>query len=82
MGIWMRITLSEQPWKGGSNGNIKGKGSGGSGPQTGYEIGETEDFWFAPVTSFPECEDFNGDGVINIHDLSTFVADWLENCPQ
>jgi len=80
--IWMRITLSEQPWKGGSNSNIKGKGSGGSGPQTGYEIGETEDYYFVPDTSFPECEDFNGDGVVNIQDLSTFVADWLENCPQ
>jgi len=79
---WMRITLSEQPWKGGSSSNIKGKGSGGSGPQTGYEIGETEDYWFIPDISFPECEDFNGDGVVNIQDLSTFVADWLENCPQ
>jgi len=77
----MRITLSEQPWKGGSNGNIKGKGSGGSGPQTGYEIGETEDYWFVRDTSYSECEDFNGDGVINAQDLSTFVADWLANCP-
>jgi len=78
--IWMRITLSGQPWTGGSNPGTKG--NGGSGPQIGYEIGETEDYWFSPDTSYSECEDFNGDGVVNIQDLSTFTADWLANCPQ
>jgi len=34
--IWMRITLSEQPWT--------GSGSGGSGPPGGYQYGETEDY--------------------------------------
>ncbi len=33
--LWMRITLSEQPWT--------GSGSGGSGPIGGYQYGETED---------------------------------------
>ncbi len=80
-GIWMRITLSGQPWKGGSYSNIKGKGSGGSGPQTGYEIGETEDYYFVPDTSYPECEDYNGDGIINYEDLEAFRTDWFENCP-
>ena len=42
--IWMRITLSEQPWV--------GSGSGGSGPQAGYYFGETEDYNFVPIT---EC---------------------------
>jgi hypothetical protein len=78
--IWMRITLSEQPWKGGDNPRMRG--NGGSGPQTGYEYGETEDYYFAPETSYTICEDFNGDGVINLADLATFTSDWLENCPQ
>jgi hypothetical protein len=78
--IWMRITLSERPWTGGSNPGTKG--NGGSGPQTGYEYGETEDYYFTPKTSYTACEDFNGDGVINLADLATFTADWLENCPQ
>ena len=78
--IWMRITLSEKPWKGGSNPGSRG--NGGSGPQTGYEYGETEDYYFIPKTSYTACEDFNGDGKINLADLATFTADWLENCPQ
>ena len=78
--IWMRITLSEQPWKGGSGGSSRG--NGGSGPQTGYEIGETEDYYFVPDTICTECEDFNGDGVVNLNDLSAFVGNWLANCPQ
>ena len=77
--IWMRITLSERPWTGGSNPGTKG--NGGSGPQTGYEYGETEDYYFTPKTSYTACEDFNGDGIINLADLATFTADWLENCP-
>jgi len=76
--IWMRITLSEQPWTGGSNPGTKG--NSGSGPKTGYEYGETEDYYFTPKTSYTICEDFNGDGVINLADLATFTADWLENC--
>ncbi len=47
MEIWMRITISEQPWAGG--GII---GGGGSGPATGYDYGETEDYRFVPIT---EC---------------------------
>jgi hypothetical protein len=76
--IWMRLTLSEQPWTGGSNPGTKG--NGGSGPKTGYEYGETEDYYFTPKTSYNICEDFNGDGVINLADLDAFTADWLENC--
>jgi hypothetical protein len=77
--IWMRITLSEKPWTGGSDPGSRG--NGGSGPQEGYEIGETEDYYFMPDTSRTICEDFNGDGVINLADLSLFTGDWLENCP-
>ena len=77
--IWMRITLSEKPWKGGSNPGSKG--NGGSGPQTGYEIGETEDYFFVPDTNIQVCEDYNGDGIINYEDLNTFRIDWFQNCP-
>ena len=71
--IWMRISLTEQPWRGGS-------GQAGSGPKEGYEFGETEDYFFAPDTSCSICEDFNGDGVIDIRDLSAFTAQWLDTC--
>jgi hypothetical protein len=44
--MWMRITLSERPWDGGSAPGSKG--NGGSGPKDGYGIGETEDYYFIP----------------------------------
>ncbi len=78
--IWMRITLSEVPWKGGSNPGAKG--NAGSGPQEKYLLGETEDYYFLPDTSYLICEDFNGDGVINTDDLVDFTAEWVENCPD
>ncbi|MFC1637071.1 GEVED domain-containing protein, partial [Planctomycetota bacterium] len=78
--IWMRITLSEQAWKGGSNPGEKG--NAGSGPQDKYLYGETEDYLFTPDTSITVCEDFNGDGVINTDDLVAFTADWLNDCPE
>ena len=48
--IWMRITLSEIPWTGGSAPGSKG--NGGSGPKNGYGTGETEDYYFLPGESF------------------------------
>ena len=78
--IWMRITLSEQPWKGGSNPGEKG--NGGSGPQAKYLYGETEDYYFTPDVSYTICQDFNGDGVVNTDDLVDFTARWLEDCPE
>ena len=81
-GVWMRITISEQPWKGGSNPGEKG--NGGSGPATRYETGETEDYYFipdkTPGADCPLCEDVNGDGVIDMEDLAALTALWLENC--
>jgi hypothetical protein len=78
--IWMRITVSEQPW---INGSAPGqRGNGGSGPEDGYEIGETEDYYFTPDTTGSICEDYNGDGKINLADLAAFTTDWLEYCPQ
>ncbi len=77
--IWMRITLSGQPWRRGSNPGAKG--NAGSGPQAKYAIGETEDYKFTPDVSITLCEDYNGDGVIDLNDLADMVADWLELCP-
>ena len=74
----MRITISEQPWKGGSNPGMQG--NGGSGPQAGYLIGETEDYYFTPKTECEMCEDMNGDGVIDINDLTIVVNEWLACC--
>jgi hypothetical protein len=80
--IWMRITLSEQPWTGGSAPGERG--NGGSGPQGKYLIGETEDYQFVPEVPVgpdcPLCEDVNGDGVIDMDDLADYTAKWLENC--
>jgi hypothetical protein len=77
--IWMRITLSGQPYRGGSNPGVKG--NAGSGPRTKYTIGETEDYHFTPDTSASVCEDYNGDGKIDMNDLVAFTSDWLANCP-
>ena len=81
--IWMRITLSEQPWTGGSNPGAQG--NAGSGPLEKYQIGETEDYYFIPETAgqteCPLCEDVNGDGTININDLAAYVSLWLAHCP-
>ncbi len=77
--IWMRITLSPKPWTSGSAPGVRG--NSGSGPRDGHEFGETEDYYFFPDSSFTICEDYNGDGIINIQDLAAFTTDWLENCP-
>lgn len=42
--LWLRVTLSEQPWQPSPT-----PGSGGSGPSSGYEYGETEDYLVEPV---------------------------------
>jgi len=78
--IWMRITLSEQPWKHGSNPGVKG--NAGSGPEEKYLFGETEDYYFIPDLSYVICQDFNGDGKINTDDLVDFTENWLEYCPD
>lgn len=80
--IWMRITLSEQPWKGGSNPSLRG--NAGSGPQSKYQIGETEDYFFVPEKGVnddcPLCKDANNDGKIDIQDLIAHITEWLSTC--
>ena len=77
--IWIRITLSEQPWKTGSDpGEL---GNAGSGPQEKYLIGETEDYYIIPDTTCSVCKDHNGDGVIDMDDLVYYTDQWLDQCP-
>jgi len=47
--IWMRITLTEAPYT-----DVGWFGYGGSGPMMGYQIGETEDYYFIP-RKHPPC---------------------------
>ena len=76
----MRITLSEQPWKGGAT---PGKlGNGASGPDAGYEFGETEDYLITPEATCSLCEDRNGDGTVDFDDLIELMYQWLDNCPD
>ncbi len=80
----LRITLAEQPWTGGSNpGEV---GNAGSGPQAKYAIGETEDYFFDPDMTTtdgdcPLCQDVDGNGKIDMQDLTAYVSLWLANCP-
>ncbi len=80
--IWMRITLSGQPWTG-SPPPLGGPGIGGSGPTSGYVIGETEDYIFRPrQIPCTDCPDFNGDGVVNLIDFAWFANFYLKFCVQ
>jgi len=47
--LWVRITLSEQPWQQGAG----IPGWGGSGPAAGYQFGETEDYFVTPEVPEP-----------------------------
>lgn len=76
--IWMRITLSERPWRGGENPEVLG--NGGSGPADGFEIGETEDYRFVPETDCVLCEDLNGDGMLDFDDLIELMYTWIDCC--
>lgn len=78
--IWMRITLSEIPYRGGDNPGVTG--NAGSGPAEGYAIGETEDYFFVPETECLLCEDLNGDGEIDFDDLIELMYKWLDTCQK
>jgi len=78
--IWMRITLSERPWRGGEH--PEALGNGGSGPAEGFEIGETEDYLFTPAAECVLCKDLNGDGQIDFDDLIELMYDWIDCCME
>jgi len=78
--VWMRITLSEKPWKGGEHPDAPG--NGGSGPLDGYAIGETEDYLVEPESTCALCQDYNSDGQINFDDLIALIYKWLDCCGQ
>jgi hypothetical protein len=78
--VWMRITLSEQPWTGGATPGVLG--NGGSGPIDGYETGETEDYLIAPEGTCSLCQDRNDDGKIDFDDLIELMYLWMDCCTE
>ncbi len=78
--VWMRITLSEKPFKGGENPGVRG--NAGSGPAAGFEIGETEDYFFVPESDCILCRDLNGDGKVDFDDLIELMYTWLDSCQK
>ena len=70
--IWMRMTLSEQPWY--SSGTATISGTGGSGPTSGYKYGETEDYYFRP--KYPLISDLNWDGIVDFYDIAISANEW------
>jgi hypothetical protein len=76
----MRITLSEKPFKGGENPGVRG--NAGSGPAAGFEIGETEDYFFVPESDCILCRDLNGDGKVDFDDLIELMYTWLDSCQK
>ncbi len=77
--IWMRITLSGQKWAGGSGAGMVG--NGGSGPNGGYDIGETEDYYFTPKTGSNPSADLNLDSIVNFFDFAIMADQWLTSGP-
>ena len=78
--IWMRITLSEQPWIPPIGPPVSG--FAGSGPSAGYMFGETEDYLFVPDRSCRRCADLNCDGFVNFLDVAILAEQWLNTgCP-
>ena len=77
--IWMRITLSETPIPAGGYNPAGVLGDGGSGPASGYQHGETEDYFFYPKPT--DDSDINDDGITNVLDLAIVARGWLRIRP-
>jgi|GEM_PF-1012999 len=90
--IWMRITLSERPFRpvrtiegvahvpdevGEISPDFDFRGYAGSGPKDGYRLGETEDYYFIPITRRVEWADLDSDEVVNLVDLAIFADQYL-----
>ena len=76
--IWMRITLSKQKWIGSGSAAAP---AGGSGPVGGYNIGETEDYYFTPKTGSNPSADLNLDRIVNFFDFAIMADQWLTSGP-
>ncbi|MCK5606102.1 hypothetical protein KAR91_29655 [Candidatus Pacearchaeota archaeon] len=79
--IWMRITLTDIPVQDWSPGAPNLPGYGGSGPQNGYDIGETEDYYFTPKKTCCANADLNCSGFVDIGDLAIFAGKYLTVVP-
>ena len=78
----MRITLTGGPVQDWSPGAPGVPGYGGSGPADGYDIGETEDYYFTPKKTCPEDADLNcSGGPANLADFGIFVEAFLKPVP-
>jgi hypothetical protein len=67
----------------GSTGGIAGAGAvgyGGSGPNSGYQYGETEDYYFRP--RYPLISDLDLSGVVDYYDVAILANEWLNTSPQ
>ncbi len=73
--IWMRITLSEQPWD--PSAFAVETGWGGAGPKDGYWIGETEDYYFIPSLKCVKPADLDCDRKVNLDDVRIMSEQWL-----
>ena len=80
--IWMRITISERPWRP-DTASISAdmSGYGGCGPKGGYKIGETEDYFFVPTTRRIEHADLDNDLTVSYSDFALFASQWLTQSP-
>ena len=76
--IWMRITLSDRPWGIRNADDVADAlGWGGSGPENGYWTGESEDYFFTPLTDINDLADLNGDLKVDMADLAIMADQWL-----
>ena len=73
----MRITLSNIQWIPDST----LQGESGSGPPSGYEIGETEDYYFTPKTAGCTSADSDLSGTVDFVDFAWFANQWLTTVP-
>lgn len=78
--IWMRISLSEEPWD--PSLYAAETGWGGAGPKEGYMFGETEDYYFRPSLKCEKHADLNCDRIINLEDLQILLEQWLRKDEQ
>ena len=70
--IWLRITLSEKPWRGGDH--PKMRSNGGSGPEEGYKIGETEDHVFVPSRHTPVPQVFGVEERVDVRVMNALIG--------